>query len=59
MPQTRGEQAPGDITTEPKEVSNMHPIVEQVILFINTHLGNLIHLGSSGSSNLSYTLGMF
>lgn len=37
----------------------MHPIVEQVILFINTHLGNLIHLGSSGSSNLSYTLGMF
>lgn len=37
----------------------MHPIVEQIILFINEHLGAAIHAGSSASSQLSYTIGTF
>ncbi len=34
-------------------------IVEQIIFFINTILGYGIHAGSSASSNLSYSLGLF
>lgn len=37
----------------------MNTIVEQIILFINEHLGAAIHLGSSTSSQIAYTLGSF
>ncbi len=34
-------------------------IVEQIIFFINTFLGYGLHAGSSASSNLSHTIGLF
>lgn len=37
----------------------MHQIFEQVIFFFNTILGYGLHAGSSASSNLSHTLGLF
>ncbi|WJY91163.1 hypothetical protein CFAEC_01520 [Corynebacterium faecale] len=35
------------------------PIHEQIIFFINNLLGYGLHAGSSASSNLSLTIGLF
>ncbi|ANR61385.1 hypothetical protein C627_01960 [Corynebacterium glutamicum ZL-6] len=34
-------------------------ILEQIIFFINTIVGYGLHAGSSASSNLSHTIGLF
>ncbi|VEH05174.1 Uncharacterised protein [Corynebacterium kutscheri] len=33
--------------------------MEQILVFINTILGSLIHIGSSGSSHLGLLLNLF